>query len=86
MYLLAHNWLNWLIHPEQFASTFKTALTEALSKAFKKACKYQPLCKGINKGTTYILTINKSRVGKREFHPKTSQGTVLEPLDSYGSS
>jgi len=28
----------------------------------------------------------KNRVGKGDFHPQTSHGTVLEPLDSYGSS
>jgi hypothetical protein len=27
-----------------------------------------------------------SRVGKGEFHPQTSLRSVLEPLDSYGSS
>ena len=29
---------------------------------------------------------NKKRVGKGEFHPRTSLRTVRESLDSYGSS
>lgn len=31
----------------------------------------------------YLFT--NSRVGKREFHPQASHGTVLEDLPSHGS-
>ena len=40
-----------------------------------------------SKNTLYpVVTQDTRRVGRGEFHPRTSLRTVREPLDSYGSS
>jgi len=57
------------------------------SKIFKTATA-QPTHKDQKTSLTMTAkpTTDRNRVGKGESHPQTSHRTVLEPLDSHGSS